>query len=51
MKDNRYYFLLGLITAILFAMVISCTVTPLGAGASEIGSSRYNPLFVVVVDD
>ena len=50
MKDNRYYFLLGFITAILFAMVISCTVTPLGAGASEIGSTEWNPIYVKIVD-
>ena len=50
MKDNRYYFLLGFMTAILVAMVISCTVTPLEAGASELGSSSYNPLYVKIVE-
>ena len=51
MKDSRYYFLLGFMSAILFATVfIGCT-TPLEAGSSELGSSRWNPLYVVVVDD
>ena len=50
MKDSRYYFLLGFMTAILVAMAISCTMTPLEAGASEIGSNAYNPLYVKIVD-
>jgi len=50
MKDSRYYFLLGFMTAILVAMAISCTMTPLEAGASEIGSNAYNPLYVRIVD-
>ena len=50
MKDNRYYFLLGFMTAILFAMVVSCTMTPLEAGASEIGSTAWNPIYVKIVD-
>ena len=50
MKDSRYYFLLGFMTAILVAMMISCTISPLEASASEIGSTPYNPLYVKVVD-
>ena len=51
MKDSKYYFLLGFMSAILVAMIISCTVTPLEAHNSDQGSSRYNPLYVVVVDE
>ena len=50
MKDSRYYFLLGFMTAILVAMVISCTISPLEAGATELGSSPYSPLYVKIVD-
>ena len=49
MKDSRYYFLLGFMTAILVAMVVSCSMTPLEAGSSEIGSNAYNPIFVKIV--
>ena len=49
MKDSRYYFLLGFMTAILVAMAISCTMTPLEAGASELGT-QYNPMHVRIVD-
>ena len=50
MKDSRYYFLLGFMTAILTAMVISCTMTPLEAGSTELGSSPYTPLYVKIVE-
>ena len=50
MKDSRYYFLLGFMTAILVAMVVSCSMTPLEAGSSEIGSNAYNPIFVKIVE-
>ena len=50
MKDSRFYFLLGFMTAILVAMVISCSFTPLEAGSSELGSNAYNPLYVKIVD-
>ena len=51
MKDNRYYFLLGFMTAILVAMVVvGCTATPLEAGSSEIGSTEWNPMYVKIVD-
>jgi len=50
MKDSRYYFLLGFMTAILAAMVISCTLAPLEAGSDVLGSSSYNPLYVVIVE-
>ena len=51
MKDSRFYYLLGFMSAILFAIVIIGCTSPLEAGASELGSSRWNPLYVVVVDD
>ena len=52
MKDNRrFYYLLGFMSAILFAIVIIGCTSPLEAGASELGASRWNPLYVVVVDE
>ena len=51
MKDSRYYFLLGFMTAMLFATVFVGCTAPLEAGSSELGSSRWNPLYVVVVDE
>ena len=50
MKNSRYYFLLGFATAILVAMVISCSFTPLEAGSGELGSNAYNPLYVHVTN-
>ena len=50
MKDSRYYFLLGFATAIMIAMIVSCSFTPLEAGGSELGSSPYTPLYVKVVE-
>ena len=50
MKDSRYYFLLGFMTAILVAMVVSCSFTPLEAGGSELGGSEWNPMYVKIVD-
>ena len=51
MKDSRYYFLLGFATAILVAMVISCTFTPLDARIGELGSDKWNPVYVYIVND
>ncbi len=50
MKDSRFYFLLGFMTAILVVMVVSCSFTPLEAGSSELGSNAYNPLYVTIVE-
>ena len=50
-SDNKFYFLLGWCTAMLFATVFVGCTTPLGAGSSELGSSRWNPLYVVIVDE
>ena len=50
MKDSRYYFLLGFMSAILVAMaVIGCT-SPLEAGGSELGSTSWNPMYVKIVE-
>ena len=51
MELSRFYFLLGFMTAVLFATVFVGCTSPLEAGSSELGSSRWNPLYVVVVDD
>ena len=51
MKDSRFYYLLGFMSAILIAIVIIGCTSPLEAGSSQLGSSRWNPLYVVVVDD
>ena len=45
------YFTLGYLTALATIFMASCTVTPLEAGSSELGSSRWNPLYVVVVEE
>ena len=51
MKDNfQIGFIVGVLTVLFMALVISCSVTPLEAGASEIGSNAYNPLYVKIVD-
>ena len=50
MKDSRYYFLLGFMTAILVTMVVSCSFTPLEAGGGELGSSPYMPAYVKIVE-
>ena len=51
MKDNFHIgFIVGVLTVLFMALVISCTMTPLEAGASEIGSNAYNPLYVKVVE-
>ena len=50
MKDSRFYFLLGFMTAILVAMVVSCSMTPLEAGLVGQGSSPYDPIYVKIVD-
>ena len=50
MKDSRYYFLLGFMTAILVAMVVVGCTSPLEAGGSELGSTSFNPMFVKIVE-
>ena len=51
MKDNFHIgFIVGVLTMLFMAVVISCSMTPLEAGSSELGSSSYNPLYVHVVN-
>ena len=50
MKNSRYYFLLGFMTAILVAMVVVGCTSPLEAGGSELGSTSWNPMFVKIVE-
>ena len=50
MKNKYFYFLMGYATAILMAMVVSCTFTPLEAVSSECGENSWNPCFVKLVD-
>ena len=51
MKDNFHIgFIVGVLTMLFMAVIISCSMTPLEAGSSELGSSSYNPLYVHVVN-
>ena len=51
MKDNFHIgFIVGVLTMLFMAVIISCSMTPLEAGSSELGSSTYNPMYVVIVD-
>tara|TARA_R100001530_G_C4217195_1_gene128978 strand:- start:193 stop:351 length:159 start_codon:yes stop_codon:yes gene_type:complete len=50
-KDNFHIgFVVGVLTVLFMALVINCTMTPLEAGVSELGSNPYNPLYVKIVD-
>ena len=48
MKDNFHIgFIVGMLTALFMAMVISCTMTPLEANMSqECGNEQWNPCWV-----
>tara|TARA_Y100000034_G_C6734509_1_gene325612 strand:- start:487 stop:639 length:153 start_codon:yes stop_codon:yes gene_type:complete len=50
MKDSRFYFLLGFMTAILIAMVVVGCTSPLEAGGSNCGEESWNPCYVKIVD-
>ena len=51
MKDNFHIgFIVGVLTMLFMAIVISCTMTPLGAGSSSCGEEAWNPCFVTIVD-
>lgn len=50
MNDYIKGFIMGIIFAFIGAIFISCTITPLEAGSTELGSSAYNPLYVKIVD-
>ena len=51
MKDNFHLgFIVGVLSMLFLAIVVSCSFTPLEAGSSELGSNAYNPLYVKIVD-
>ena len=50
MKDSRFYFLLGFMSAMLFATVFVGCTAPLEAGSSECGDAEWNPCYVKIVD-
>ena len=51
MKDNFHIgFIIGVLTMLFMAVVINCTMTPLEASSTEIGSSEWNPMYVKIVD-
>ena len=50
MKESRFYFLLGFMVAMLFAMVIVGCTAPLEASSSNCGEASWNPCFVKIVD-
>ena len=50
MKDSRFYFLLGFMTAILVAIIIIINTEPLQAKTYELGSAEWCPLYVKVVE-
>ena len=50
MDLSRFYFLLGFMTAVLFATVFVGCTAPLEAGNSECGESSWNPCYVKIVD-
>ena len=50
MKDSRYYFLLGFMSAMLVAMVIIGCTSPLEASNSGCGEESWNPCYVKIVD-
>ena len=50
MKDSRFYFLLGFMSAMLVAMVVVGCTTPLEAGSGECGDAEWNPCYVKIVD-
>ena len=49
MKKYMWFFI-GYITALATIFMASCTITPLEAGSSELGSNPYNPIYVKIVD-
>ena len=50
MKDSKFYYLLGFMSAILIAVVIIGCTSPLEAGGSECGSAEWNPCYVKIVE-
>ena len=49
MKKYLWFFI-GYITALATIFMASCTYSPLEAGASELGSTEWNPVYVKIVD-
>ena len=49
--NKAIYFFIGYMTAIMTIFMASCTIAPLEAGGSEIGSNPYNPLYVKIVNE
>ena len=50
MKDNFHIgFIIGVLTMLFMAVVISCTMTPLDASVSALGT-EWNPMYVKIVD-
>ena len=50
MKDEfRSGFIIGVMFMLFMAVVISCTMTPLDASVSELGT-EWNPMYVKIVD-
>ena len=43
------WFFIGYIAALATLFLASCTISPLEAGGSELGS-KYNPMYVIVVE-
>ena len=51
MKDNFHIgFIVGILTMLFMAIVISCAVTPLEATSSNCGEESWNPCYVKIVD-
>ena len=48
MKDSRFYFLLGFMTAILVAIIIVVNIEPVQANYCAPGESQFCPLYVKV---
>ena len=46
-----YWFFIGYMTALVTIFMASCTIAPLEASNSELGSSRYNPMYVICIDE
>ena len=41
----------GVMCVLLSAFIVSCTVTPLDARIGELGSDKWNPVYVYIVND
>ena len=44
------WFFIGYLTALATIFMASCTVAPLEAGSSELGSTEWNPIYVKIVE-